>query len=67
MNQNCFLGICVKCYAAKCIVAGIILIAARLYTEWDIWVVVGTLLVLMGILRLAKPSCPHCKLEKGKK
>lgn len=54
-----------KCMASKLLIAGIILILTRLYTSWDIWVVIGSLLVIKGILLFVMPNC-HCNIEKKK-
>ena len=67
--EMCHHGVCSKCWAAKYIVIGLVLIANQYWFGWDIWVVLGTLLVLKGVLKLVKPTCPHCEepMKKGKK
>ncbi len=68
--ENCCGGVCIKCHAWMFIVFGLILVINQLYTEWDIWVVLGVLLILKGILKLIKPTCPHVEgpaAKKGKK
>ena len=52
-----------KHWALKCLVVGIILILVRLYTAWDIWVVLGVLLIIKSVLLLVMPS--HCECESG--
>ena len=70
MGQCCD-GVCGKCHAAKFVVVGLVLIANQLWLKWDIWVVIGALLVLKGIMKLAMPGgCGHCSempAKKGKK
>lgn len=69
--MGCFDGVCSKCWAAKYIVVGLVLIANQLWFKWDIWVVIGVLLVLKGLMKLAMPEgCGHCRempAKKGKK
>ena len=71
MDATCCDGICGKCRAAKFIVLGLILVANQWWFKWDIWVVIGVLLIIKGLMKLAMPSCGHCKSEapakKGKK
>ncbi len=55
-----------QCMAMKLLVFGVILILVRLYTQWDIWVVLGTLLVIKAILLLIMPKC-CCQKEPKKK
>lgn len=70
MDATCHDGYCGKCHGAKWIVLGIILILVRWYYPlWDIWVVLGVLILLKGIMKLAMPSCSHCRpsmMKKGK-
>lgn len=44
-----------KHFAAKFLIAGIVIILVRLYTHWDIWVVIGALMIAKAILMLAHP------------
>ena len=70
MGDDCCCGMCTKCHAAKYIVVGLILLANQYWLKWDIWVVIGVLLVLKGVLKMVKPNCPHCEpmpAKKGKK
>lgn len=52
--------------AMKLLVLGVILILVRLYTQWDIWVVLGVLLIVKGLLLFMIPKCA-CQTKKPKK
>jgi len=72
MDMTCHDGMCAKCHAGKWVVFGIILIVNQLYLQWDIWVVIGALFVLKGLMKFAMPTCSHCKgsmmaMKKGRK
>ena len=71
MGENCCDGVCSKCWGTKYIVVGLILIANQLWLGWSWWLVIGGLLVLKGVLKLAMPGgCGHCAsmaMKKGKK
>ena len=67
MDPTCHDGACAKCWGAKYIILGVILIVTQLYTDWDIWVVIGVLLILKGVVKLAMQTCGHCKPEAGAK
>ncbi|MAH33552.1 hypothetical protein CL615_04110 [archaeon] len=60
-------GLCRKCCALKLIVFGAILILVRLYTTWDIWVVLGSLFAIKGLLILIKPDGCGCNDKPAKK
>jgi uncharacterized membrane protein HdeD (DUF308 family) len=53
------------------LIVGIVIVLARQYTTWDIWLVIGGLLVLKGILIMVMPPKDNCcepgKPEKNKK
>jgi membrane-bound ClpP family serine protease len=55
-----------RCIATKLLIFGIILILVRLFTGWDIWVVIGVLLIIKAILMYIIPVCP-CNSKSGKK
>jgi len=48
------------------LVTTIFLILARLYTTWDIWVVIGALLIIKAVLIFAIPH-PHKDSNDPKK
>ena len=54
-----------KVMAAKLLVLGIIIILVRMYTAWDIWIVLGALLIIKAVLHFAMPST-CCTIEKAK-
>ncbi|MEK6891744.1 MAG: hypothetical protein AABX25_01030 [Nanoarchaeota archaeon] len=72
MGAMCCDGVCSKCWGSKWIVFGLILVANQMWFKWDVWVVVGALLILKGVMKLAMPSgCGHCATgmpaKKGRK
>ncbi len=46
-----------KCNAIKLLVLGLILILVTLYTDWNIWVVLGVLLIIKAIVMFFMPNC----------
>lgn len=54
-----------RCMAAKLLVLGIIIILVRKFTSWDIWIVIGALLVVKALVMCAMPAC--CQKKAGKK
>ena len=53
-----------KWMALKMLVLGIVLILARLYTDWDIWVVIGVLVIIKAIIVFFMPMCYGKSREK---
>jgi len=55
-----------RCWATKLLVIGIVLILVRYYTLWDIWVVIGAILIIKGLLVLIMPNC-YCQVKPKSK
>jgi len=53
-----------KHIAIKLLVIGLILVLVRLYTSWDIWVVIGAILIIKAIILFIMPG--HCTKENKK-
>lgn len=53
-----------QCIAMKLIVLGVVLILVRLYTNWDMWLVVGAILIIKAIMLFIMPVCPCVKKKK---
>jgi len=54
-----------QCKAMKLLVFGIILVLVRYFKAgWDIWLVIGVLLIIKGLLKLIMPTCCCHKKEK---
>ena len=57
-----------QCIASMLIVLGMVLILVRLYTTWDMWVVVGAILIVKGAIHVIMPKCCcQTKVPKKKK
>ncbi len=54
-------GICHMCKGAKLVAVGLIVLANFYWEFADWWLLAGVLLVLFGLLKMVKPTCPHCK------
>jgi hypothetical protein len=55
-----------QCIAVKLLIIGIVLILVRMYTTWDIWVVIGTILIIKALMMFIMPTC-MCATKKKKK
>ncbi|MDP2749205.1 MAG: hypothetical protein Q8O89_00040 [Nanoarchaeota archaeon] len=57
-----------QCKAMKLLIAGLILILVTVYTTWNIWIVIGAMMVIKAIIMFAMPNCPcHGKDKKSKR
>ena len=52
---------CTKCHAGKLLVLGVLVILNSMFGFLDWGLFIGGLLVLGGLVKLAKPMCPHCQ------
>jgi hypothetical protein len=55
------------CIATKLLVAGIVLILVTLFTTWNIWIVIGAMLIIKAIIMFIAPNCCCHKKEEEKK
>ena len=60
MSKTCMGGMCSKCHGSMKLVAGLLIWANAYFTYADPWAFLGGLMVVGGLLKLAKPGCPHC-------
>ena len=44
-----------KLMALKLVILGLILILVRLYTSWDIWIVLGVIVIIKALIILIMP------------
>ena len=63
--MGCWHGMCMKCHGVKKLVVGaLLLLNAFVWPKWlgiDGWVsFVALLMIIGGVLKLVKPTCPHC-------
>ena len=61
MKMTCMGGACAKCHGWMKLVVGLVLLANWYWDMADPWAVVGGLLVLGGLSKMAWPMCGHCK------
>ena len=59
-------GVCSTCAGVKLVVIGVIMLANAYWPFADWWVLAGILVVLMGLVKIIKPTCPHCTVEMAK-
>jgi len=53
-----------QCMAIKMLIIGGVIILSRIYTTWDIWVVIGSLMLLKGLCLFIMPICGCNKKKK---
>lgn len=68
MGMMCSCGVCGKCHGVMKLVWGVLLLVnAFVWPRWmgvDGWVsFVAVLMVLVGLMKMLKPSCGHCESE----
>jgi hypothetical protein len=49
-----------KCKSMKLLILGIVIILLDIYTRWDLWLVIGILLIIKAIWVTLMPRCPYC-------
>lgn len=54
-------GMCGKCHAAKLLVLGALVLVNGIWSIVSWPILIGGLLILGGVLKLAKPMCPQCE------
>ena len=48
-------GCCKNMWAWKMLIVGLVFILVRLYTAWDIWVVIGVLMTIKALMMFMMP------------
>ena len=69
MENLCHDGVCSKCKGIKFLVGGlIIIITAMKWGQEAVWIAVGAMVIVKGLVTLAMPQgCGHCAPEGKKK
>ena len=61
--MSCCDDVCKKCHSAKILVFGAVVLAVALWWPGYIWHALGVLVILKGLISLAKPNgCGHCDM-----
>ena len=60
-NMGCWDGVCPKCHAGKKLILGVLVLLNAWFNVVSWAVFIGVILVLMGLLKWIKPTCPHCQ------
>lgn len=58
--MTCSGGYCHTCWGIMKLVVGGLFVANHFMAFTDYWLLIGVLLMLAGIMKLVKPTCPHC-------
>lgn len=53
-----------KCKSMKLLIMGIAIILLDTYTDLNLWLIVGVLLILKAVLVLLVPICPCCNTKQ---
>jgi len=61
MDKTCTMGMCGKCWGMIKLLVGLLILGNIYYLKLDWFAFIGYLLVLMGLVKMIKPTCPHCK------
>lgn len=59
-SAGCYGGACSKCHSGKTLVIGILILLNVWFNVIGWAAFIGILLVLIGLMKWFKPSCPHC-------
>jgi len=53
-------GMCMKCHSGMLLVLGALVLVNSVWNVLSWGIFIGGLLILVGLLKLVKPMCPHC-------
>lgn len=53
--------------ALKLLIVGLVLVLVRLYTAWDIWVVIGTILIIKAVVLFMMPASRYNAIDNKTK
>ena len=59
-GMACHHGMCMKCHSGMLLVLGALVLVNNVWNVLSWGIFIGGLLILVGLLKLVKPMCPHC-------
>ena len=61
MNNSCSIGTCTRCHGSVLLVIGVLLLVNAYWPFLADWTLVGWILAILGLAKIARPTCGHCE------